>query len=150
MKKVAFIDRDGTLIVGPPAVNQVDSLGKLKILSGTFEGLKALREAGYTLVMVSNQDALGTEVFPRANFQVAQDRLMEILEEQDIRFENTFFCPHLPEDDCCCRKPKIGLVERYIAENTIDRSQSLMIGDRDTDIEFSARIGIRFIKAESN
>ncbi len=148
--KVAFLDRDGTLIREPEDTRQIDSLEKLSILPGVIEGLRTLRDGGFTLVLVSNQDGVGTASFPAESFEIPQAEFLRLLREQDIVFEQVFVCPHLPADGCDCRKPRIGLVRRFLQENPVDCMQSLMIGDRDTDRQFAANIGVRFVAIATN
>ncbi|MDO8552098.1 MAG: bifunctional histidinol-phosphatase/imidazoleglycerol-phosphate dehydratase HisB [bacterium] len=150
LAKVAFIDRDATIIFEPTVTHQVDSLGVLRILPGVFEGLKRIQSDGYELVMVSNQDGLGTASFPTENFEAPQKELLKLLDEQEITFSKVFVCPHFAEDKCDCRKPKIGLVKKFLKETPIDYEKSFVVGDRDTDADFAKNIGIRFYRMESN
>jgi imidazoleglycerol-phosphate dehydratase/histidinol-phosphatase len=139
---VLFVDRDGTLIEEPPD-NQVDRLDKLRLLPGVFAALSELRRAGYRLVMVSNQDGLGSERYPRERFEQVQAFLLHLLASQGIEFDQVFICPHLAHEQCACRKPRTGLVTEYLRAQPIDRERSAMIGDRDTDLEFARDLGIR-------
>ncbi|MFH0770202.1 MAG: bifunctional histidinol-phosphatase/imidazoleglycerol-phosphate dehydratase HisB [Candidatus Peregrinibacteria bacterium] len=148
--KVAFIDRDGTLLWEPPETKQVDSLKKLRILPGVVEGLKQLKQRGFIFVLVSNQEGVGTPAFPKRSFEIPQKAFLEQLVSQGIAFTDVFVCPHLPEEKCTCRKPKTGLVKDFLRRNDIDLSSSLMIGDRETDEEFAKNLGIRFVRVETN
>jgi len=139
--RILFIDRDGTLIEEPPD-EQVDSLQKLRLLPGVIPALLELQRAGHTLVLVSNQDGLGSETFPEANFREPQDFLRTLLESQGIRFAAEFFCPHRPADGCECRKPRTGLLTEFLAARSMDRQRSFVIGDRDTDMQLAANLGI--------
>ena len=110
--------------IGPPVVavlpaaeppdEQVDSLEKLEILPGVIHGLARLRSRGYLLVMVSNQDHLGSDRYPRSVFDLVQGKLFQILAGEGIEFTAVFICPHGPTDGCACRKPKTGLVEEFL------------------------------------
>jgi len=150
LAKVAFIDRDGTLIDEPRDTRQVDSLEKLRVLPGAIDGLKRLQAEGYELVMVSNQNGLGTPSFPTNDYKIVQDALLKILEEQDIAFSAVFVCPHFPKDTCVCRKPKIGLVKNFLKTETIDYERSFVVGDRKSDADFAKNIGVRFYEMETN
>ena len=103
-ERILFIDRDGTIIEEPPD-EQVDSLQKLRLLPGVIPALLELQRAGYRLVLVSNQDGLGTASFPEPAFREPQDFLRALLASQGITFDAEFFCPHVPADGCECRKP---------------------------------------------
>ncbi len=148
MQKIAFIDRDGTLIFEPPKTKQVDDVKLLSILPGVIDGLKNLIAQGYSLVMVSNQNGIGTKNFPKKSFEAPQKKLLEILKKEGILFSEIFVCPHMPEEKCPCRKPKIGLVKNLI--KAVDLKDSLMIGDRDTDGEFAKNLGIPFFRMTTN
>jgi imidazoleglycerol-phosphate dehydratase/histidinol-phosphatase len=150
MRKIAFLDRDGALIFEPPTDFQIDSIEKLKILPGVIDALKKLLEMGYELVMVTNQNGVGTASFPREDFDAPQERMLEIFAENGVNFAEVFMCPHFPEDECLCRKPKLGMVKHFLATNEIDFENSFLYGDRDSDGEFAKNIGIKFIKTETN
>lgn len=145
MKKYLFIDRDGTLVYEPHDY-QVDALNKIKFLKGVIPALLKLQQAGYSFVMVSNQDALGTEAFPLETFTPSHEFILDTLESQGIDFENVLICPHAPADNCECRKPKLGLVSSYMADTSWDRSNSYFIGDRDTDLKMAENMGITGIR----
>jgi imidazoleglycerol-phosphate dehydratase/histidinol-phosphatase len=136
-----FIDRDGTLIE-EPADEQVDRFEKLRFMPGAVPALSALRDAGYRFVMITNQDGLGTARFPEEDFRGPHELVMQLFESQGIRFDAVLICPHLPGDGCDCRKPATRLVEEHVATHPMDRSRSYVIGDRDTDLELAARLGI--------
>jgi imidazoleglycerol-phosphate dehydratase / histidinol-phosphatase len=139
--RVLFIDRDGTLIE-EPADEQVDSLAKVRLMPGVVPALLTLRDAGFRFVLVSNQDGLGTPSFPERSFREPQEYLRALLESQGVRFDAEFFCPHRAEDGCDCRKPRTGLLRDYLDAQAIDREGSYVIGDRDTDLELAANLGV--------
>jgi imidazoleglycerol-phosphate dehydratase/histidinol-phosphatase len=142
MDKVLFIDRDGTLIEEPPD-NHVDALEKVRLVPDVIGSLIRLRDAGFRFVMVTNQDGLGTTSFPRESFDRCQNHVLSIFESQRITFERVFICPHTAGDACACRKPRTGLLTRYLAETALDLGRSAVIGDRDTDLELASNIGVR-------
>lgn len=148
--KIAFLDRDGTLIFEPPDTKRIDSVEKLKILPGVFEGLKNLMTEGYKLVMVSNQDGVGTRAFPKKNFGKPQMEFLKRLAREGIEFYKIFVCPHSKKDNCSCRKPKIGLIETFIKKEAIDKNLSFMIGDRKTDEAFGRNIGVKTFRIKTN
>ncbi len=149
-KKIAFLDRDGTLIFEPQDTFQIDSIEKLKILDGVVRGLKKLTKQGYELIIISNQDGLGTSSFPQADFDAPQDKMLNLFEENGITFSRIFVCPHLPSKNCGCRKPKTGLVKKFLRDNQIDKINSFMCGDRPTDKLFAKNIGVKFIPMQTN
>jgi imidazoleglycerol-phosphate dehydratase/histidinol-phosphatase len=142
---VLFIDRDGTLIEEPEDY-QVDSVDKLRFEPGVVPALLELARHGFRLVMVSNQDGLGTASFPSEQFEAPHRLMMSVFETQGIRFDEVFICPHLPGDGCECRKPRAGLLTKFLASKAIELDKSAVIGDRDTDLELAERIGVRGIR----
>ena len=147
--RVLFIDRDGTLIEEPDDF-QVDSLEKVALVADVIPALLELRRHGFRFVMVSNQDGLGTDSFPQADFMAPQTLMLQLFESQGISFDEIFICPHRPEDNCDCRKPKTGLLTRYLAATDIDLSHSAVIGDRETDLQLAEKIGIRGLRVNAD
>ena len=143
--KVLFVDRDGTLIEEPPD-EQVDSLAKIRFMPGVFAALRELAASGWRLAIVSNQDGLGTASFPQAQFAAPQRFMMDAFASQGIAFEAVFVCPHRPGDGCTCRKPKTALLDDWIRERGVDLAASAVVGDRDTDLELAANLGVRGLR----
>ena len=148
LRSVLFVDRDGTLIEEPPDL-QIDSLDKLRLVPGVIGALRDLYDAGYELVMVSNQDGLGTAAFPRASFDGPQTWLLSLLESQGITFREILIDATRPEDHAPTRKPGIGMVLHYLRDSGIDWSRSAMVGDRATDMQFAEAIGVRGFQLRS-
>ncbi len=145
MRKLLFIDRDGTLIE-EPSDQQIDSIDKLKLLPDVIPELRKLVDAGYELVMVTNQDGLGTGSFPEETFWPAHNLLLSILETQGIRFAAIRIDRHFAHEPNETRKPKLGLMLDYLADPGWDRTRSAVIGDRLTDIEFARNLGVDGIR----
>ncbi len=146
LKKVAFIDRDGVILFEPQDDFQVDSLDKYQILPGVVEALARLKNAGYDLVMVTNQDGVGTSSFPEESFLLVQNRLMTDLREEGVDFDEVFVCKHFAGDGCDCRKPKIGMVKNCL----FNPAESLVIGDRESDRGFAQNLRVKGFKSDTN
>ncbi len=139
---VMFVDRDGTLIE-EPADRQVDDLAKLRLVPGVIPALLALRTAGWELVMVSNQDGLGSADFPTETFTGPHELLLQILSSQGIEFREVHIDPHPAGPDApWTRKPGIGRVVHLLKDTGVDWGRSVMVGDRLTDREFADNLGI--------
>ena len=144
-RRILFVDRDGCLIE-EPADQQVDSHAKLALLPDVIPALRRCVAAGYELVMVSNQDGLGTASFPREDFEGPQKLLLSILASQGIVFREVLVDESFPHEGRDTRKPGVGLVRHYLADDGWNRGQSAMLGDRDTDMQFAANLGVRGLR----
>jgi len=134
-KKVLFIDRDGTLIKEAPPTYQLDSFPKLEFYDHMFEYMtKIAKELDYDLVMVTNQDGLGTDVFPESTFLPVHDFIMKSLENEDIFFDKVFIDRTFPSDSAPTRKPGTGMLSEYVDNPKYDIKNSFVIGDRITDV----------------
>jgi imidazoleglycerol-phosphate dehydratase / histidinol-phosphatase len=141
--KILFIDRDGT-IIQEPEDKQIDAFEKLQLLPGVIPALLALQNSGYRLIMVSNQDGLGTPSFPEENFRKPHALLMSILNSQGVQFDDVLVCPHFSHEGCSCRKPNLGLVQKYLRQD-FSRDDSYVIGDRISDASMANNMGIKSI-----
>lgn len=146
MKKALFIDRDGTLVIEPPVDYQLDSLAKLEFYPEVFQWLARInKELDYELVMVTNQDGLGTPSFAEEDFWPAQNKIITAFSNEGVTFSNILIDKSLPEDKAPTRKPKTGLLNQYIYGD-YNLNKSYVIGDRDTDIQLAANLKAKGIK----
>ncbi|MEK7613381.1 MAG: HAD-IIIA family hydrolase [Patescibacteria group bacterium] len=158
MQKYAFLDRDGTFLYEPEKPEKVDpretfplkSMSEFKFMDGAIDGIRALTEKGFKLVMVTNQTFLGTPKHPKEMFDAVMDKIDEELKKYNISFEFKMVCPHGPDEGCECRKPKVGGLEEFFKTHEVDFKNSLMFGDRATDKEFAKNIGVRFVEISTN
>ena len=144
MKRVLFIDRDGTLVVEPPVDYQLDSFGKLEFVPKAIGSMSRIATLGFELVMATNQDGLGTESFPEETFWPVQNLIIKTLEGEGIHFDDVLIDRTLPEQNAPTRKPGTGMFGRYLAGG-YDLKGSYVIGDRLTDVELARNLGARAI-----
>ena len=144
MKRILFIDRDGT-IIKEPEDEQIDAFEKLQFVEGAIGNLAFLRQhTDYELVMVSNQDGLGTDSFPEETFWPVHNFILQTLKGEGVEFDDILIDRHFPNDNAPTRKPATGLVEKYMNNPDYDMAHSYVIGDRDTDRQFAENIGCQF------
>ena len=143
MKTALFIDRDGTLIVEPPVTYQVDNLEQMTFLPGVLRNLYFIRKnCSFELVMVTNQDGLGTEAYPQKNFDLVQSKMLETLKGEEIEFDKIFIDKSFPEDNLPTRKPGTAMLTAYM-DGSYDMAHSYVIGDRLTDVMLAKNLGCR-------
>ena len=146
MQKVLFIDRDGTIIKEPLEDFQVDSLEKLEFLPKALSNLRKIAEdTDYELVMITNQDGLGTDSFPEATFWPAHQKMMSTLEGEEIRFKNVLIDRTFEHENAETRKPNTGLLSDYLDNTKYDLAKSFVLGDRLTDIQLAVNLGAKGI-----
>jgi imidazoleglycerol-phosphate dehydratase / histidinol-phosphatase len=146
MKRVLFIDRDGTLINEAPPTYQLDAYEKLTFYPGMFEYMgRIAREFDYELVIVTNQDGLGTPAFPEDTFWPLHNLVMKSLEGEGIRFSATYIDRSFPKDNAPTRKPGTGMLTQYLNNENYDIENSYVIGDRITDVQLAKNLGCKAI-----
>ncbi len=147
-RPILFIDRDGTLIEEPEDF-QIDAYDKLRFVPNVIAPLLRLRDSGWEFVMVTNQDGLGTDAFPQADFDGPHNLMMEIFASQGITFSQVLIDTSFPADNAPTRKPGIGLMVELLKDRGVDWARSAMVGDRATDKEFADNLGIRSFTLKS-
>ena len=146
MKKVLFIDRDGTLVIEPPIDYQLDAYEKLEFYPKVFRNLGFIRsKLDFEFAMVTNQDGLGTSSFPEDTFWPVHNLVMKTLENEGITFDEVFIDRSFPEDNAPTRKPRTGMLGKYIDNPAYDLAGSFVIGDRYTDVELAKNLGCKAI-----
>jgi imidazoleglycerol-phosphate dehydratase/histidinol-phosphatase len=150
MKKILFIDRDGTLVIEPPTDYQIDSLDKLEFYPGVFQNLaKIAKELDYELVMVTNQDGLGTESFPENTFWPVHNKIIRAFENEGIVFADIHIDKSFPHENLPTRKPDTGMLHKYLY-GQYDLKNSFVIGDRQTDVELAKNLGTKSVLISEN
>ncbi len=146
MKRVLFIDRDGTIINEAPPTYQIDDFYKLSFYPKVFKYLSLIaKEMDYELVIITNQDGLGTDAFPEKTFWPVQDFIMETLANEDIHFSAVYIDKTFPAENAATRKPRTGLLTAYINNPAYDLANSFVIGDRITDVQLAKNLGCKAI-----
>ena len=146
MKKVLFIDRDGTLVIEPPIDYQLDAYEKLEFYPRVFRNLSFIRsKLDFEFAMVTNQDGLGTSSFPEDTFWPVHNLVMKTLENEGITFDEVFIDRSFPEDNAPTRKPRTGMLGKYLNNPEYDLAGSFVIGDRYTDVELAKNLGCKAI-----
>ena len=141
MKRILFIDRDGT-IIEEPEDEQIDSFEKLRFKKDVINSLSFLRKhTDFLFVMVSNQDGLGTKSFPEDTFWPVQNFILQTFEGEGITFDDVLIDRHFSEDNSPMRKPGIGMLTKYLNDNDYNIKESFVIGDRDSDMQMAENIG---------
>ncbi|MCA1918987.1 MAG: bifunctional histidinol-phosphatase/imidazoleglycerol-phosphate dehydratase HisB [Flavobacterium piscis] len=150
MKKVLFIDRDGTIVLEPENL-QLDSLEKLEFYPKAFQYLaKIASELDYELAMVTNQDGLGTDSFPEDTFWPTQNFILKAFENEGVLFDEIFVDRSFPEDNAPTRKPRTGMLTKYLNNPEYDLANSFVLGDRLTDVELAKNLGAKAIFINDN
>lgn len=137
-KRFAILDRDGTVIVER---NYLSDPAQVELIPGAAQGLRELRELGFGLLVVTNQSGIGRGYFNETRLAEVHQKLRELLAGEGIGLDGIYYCPHVPEDDCRCRKPETRLLEIAAADHSFDPGQSFVIGDKPCDVELGRNIG---------
>jgi D-glycero-D-manno-heptose 1,7-bisphosphate phosphatase len=140
MQKALFLDRDGVINLDTGYIYQKE---KFQFTEGIFELLKLFRDKGYILFIVTNQSGIGRGYYRLEDFETLSHWMLEEFEKRNIHIESIKHCPHLPTDDCQCRKPRTAMIDDILVEYTIDLNGSWLIGDKESDINLAhnAKIG---------
>jgi D-glycero-D-manno-heptose 1,7-bisphosphate phosphatase len=137
-RRFVLLDRDGTIITEKHYLSDPEGV---ELIEGAAEGLRRLRGMGLGLAIVTNQSAIGRGYFDRARLGEIHQRLLGLLETEGIAIDGIFFCPHTPDDECSCRKPRPGLIEQAAAALDFVPSQSFVVGDMKSDVELGRGVG---------
>lgn len=140
--KVIFIDRDGTINAN---VGYIDNITRFKIYPGVGEGIKLLKDHGFKIIVVTNQSGIARGFFSEKTLEEIHKKMKNELSKKYAKIDAIYYCPHHPNEQCDCRKPKTGLLQKAIKDFDIDVTQSYIIGDRMLDIEAGSKIGCKTI-----
>ena len=139
MNKAFFLDRDGTINVD---YGYVHDINRWQFCSGAIEALKLIKAHGYLSIVVTNQSGIGRGMYTIHDMQLLHEQVNAMLAVEGASIDAFYYCPHLPSDDCCCRKPRLGMYRKAIADFSIDPILSVAIGDKLFDIERVGKLGV--------
>jgi histidinol-phosphate phosphatase family protein len=142
MRKAIFLDRDGTINEDTGYIGSPD---KLSLIYGSMDAVKKINEAGIMVVVISNQSGVGRGYFTIEAVEAVNNKLSEMLGNGGAKIDAFYYCPHHPDEECGCRKPKTGLVERAAKELDIDLPSSYVVGDKVSDIEMAYKSGAKAV-----
>jgi D-glycero-D-manno-heptose 1,7-bisphosphate phosphatase len=137
MRRFVLFDRDGTLIHEKHYLSDTE---QVELIDGVANGLRLLRDMGLGLIAVTNQSGIGRGFFDHAQLTRVHDRMVDILRSEDVHLDGIYFCPHLPEEKCSCRKPAPGLIERAAQDFKFDPRECFIVGDKACDIELGQAV----------
>ena len=146
--KTVFVDRDG--VINQERSDYVKSISELEIYPNVAKNIKLLKDAGFLVIVVTNQSAVNRGIITHETVNQIHNSIQVHLKKYGTFLDGFYYCPHTPDENCNCRKPKSGLLEKAILELNVDLNSSWMIGDRDSDVEASNSIGCKAIKISDN
>ncbi len=135
---VAFLDRDGTIIEEKDFIKSPD---EIEFIPGSIEAIRILKKLGYKIVVISNQSGIGRGILTEKMVKEVNESFIRKLMENGALIDALYFCPHHPDDDCDCRKPKTGLIQKAAAEHKLDLEKAVVIGDKLSDLELGKNLG---------
>jgi len=142
MNKAVFMDRDGTLT---GHAHYLSDPNELRIPKSSINALRLLKDSEFKVIVVTNQSGIGRGYFTKDILDEIHGRMFDIIEGEGLRVDALYYCPHIPDENCSCRKPKPGLIEQAMKEHDIDPHGSFMVGDQSTDILAGQRAGLSTI-----
>lgn len=140
--KAVFVDRDGTINVDGPYLSDPD---KFIMYPGVGKGIKELNDKGYKIIVITNQSGIARGYFTEKDLADIHERMKQEFRQFNVELDGIYYCPHHPEDNCNCRKPKTGLFDKAIKDQDIDVTKSFMVGDKNIDIVAGSKMGLRTI-----
>jgi len=147
MNKATILDRDGTINIDYGYVYRIEDF---VFIAGVFNDLRRLQNTGFLLFVYTNQSGIGRGLYSEEDFLNINNHMLEELKKNGINIAEVMYCPHSSEADCNCRKPNTGLLEKAILSHHIDRNNSYVIGDKDSDYAFGVNAGMKSIMIEMN
>ena len=148
MTKAIFLDRDG--VINQERKDYVKKLDEFKILDKIADAINIIKSHGFLVIIITNQSAINRKLLSVETLNKIHEKLQSYLEKYDTSFDQVYFCPHMPSENCECRKPKPGLIIQAVTDFKIDLSQSYMIGNSETDLQAARNAGCNGILLKKN
>ena len=148
MTKAIFLDRDG--VINQERKDYVKKLDEFRILDKTSDAINIIKNRGFLVIIITNQSAISRKLLSVETLNKIHEKLQSYLEKYGTSFDGIYFCPHMPSENCECRKPKPGLIIQAVTDFKIDLSQSYMIGDSKTDLQAARNAGCKGILLKKN
>ena len=148
MKQFLFLDRDG--VINKKREDYVKTIQELEFIPGIFDAIKKLNSLGIHIIVITNQSVVNRKIISEVQLNKIHDFMLETMKDKSCIISKIYFCPHQPEERCECRKPNTGMIEQAIKEFNINLSNTLLIGDSNSDIEAAKKMKIRSIKLKTN
>ena len=147
-KLVLFLDRDG--VINKKRDDYVKNINELKFLPNIFEALKQFNDLGFIIIIITNQSIINRKIITENQLKEIHDYLLKMMENNSCKITKIYYCPHLPNEKCNCRKPNTGMIEQAVKDFKINLSNAILIGDSNSDIEAANKMKIKSIKIETN
>jgi len=144
MPKAVFLDRDG--IINEHRDDYVKNLNELKILPNAAKAIKKLNDLNYLVIIITNQSVVNRRIITERNLSEINNLILKQMADSGAKIDSIYYCPHTPEQNCTCRKPKPGLILQAIKDYNLDNSKCLMIGDSESDIQAAKQANIQSLK----
>ena len=148
MNKAIFLDRDG--VINIERKDYVKSIKEFVLIDGIFEVIKSINDKGYLVIIITNQSVINRKIINEKDLEKIHNHLLKQAKRQNVKIDGIYFCPHRPDENCECRKPKPGMILKAAQEFQIDLKNSVMIGDSNTDIEAAQQAGCHGILVEES
>lgn len=145
---VVFLDRDG--VINQKRNDYVKKISEFVFLPNSINAINELNKIGFLVIIVTNQSAINRGIISKEKLDEIHEYMLNVLEEKSCKIARVYYCPHLPKENCGCRKPKTGMFEKAIKEFNIDISKSFLIGDDNTDIQAADLLGLKSYKIKTN
>jgi histidinol-phosphate phosphatase family protein len=148
MNPILFLDRDG--VINKKRNDYVKNIDEFEFLPNVLTALKKLNDLGISIIIITNQSVINRKIISEKQLKIIHEHMLKILKENSCRIAKIYYCPHHPDELCRCRKPNTGMIEQAIKDFKIDLSNTMLIGDSDSDIQAAYKMKIKSIKMQTD